>query len=419
MKCEKCGGEWIPPKDRSASLMNCPFCGTPVLNAEKAKSYQDMGEFLQYLVSLYGSELYENRQKLNNLIADLYQGDERMKRVYRRAIFDDSLSKRIYDLSLRPLNEREIYYNQLVNQFVETNFYTMDFGKQVVSSLVLGLHLQILLPPIISTIASEEDGEWMDEFGVVYSVDRTKLIKVRKGSNCISISYRLNTYKIKEGTIVICDAAFKDIWSIKVPISIRKSGGDYGCINNIIIPNSVIEVGDNAFDGCRKLRRINIPNSVTRIGDEAFKYCESLETIEIPNSVTSIGDNVFCHCKALRNVTIPDSVKSIGNYAFYDCESLRNIFIPNSVTDIGRCAFKFCKTLHITLETNEHFVVLDDILYTADRKKVIWCSPQKRGELLIPDTVASIGDNAFDDCGYLTSITIPNSVTSIGDYAFI
>ena len=157
MKCERCGGEWIPPKDISVSLMNCPFCGTLVLNVEKAKSYQDMGEFLRYLVSLYGSELYENRQKLNNLIADLYQGDERMKRVYRRAIFDDSLSKRIYDLSLRPLNEREVYYNQLVNQFVETNFYTEDFGKQIIGNLALGLQLKIV--SFISTKVIEEDGE--------------------------------------------------------------------------------------------------------------------------------------------------------------------------------------------------------------------------------------------------------------------
>ena len=197
MKCEKCGGEWIPPKNISISLTNCPFCGAPVLNADTAKGYTDMGEFLQYLVSLYGINLYNNQRKLNNLIADLYQGDERMKRVYRRAIMDDSLSKRIYDLSQKPLDEREAYYNQIINQFSEVNFYVLDFGKQVIESFVSGLKLEIIAP--ISTQATEEDGEWIDEFGVKYSADRKKLIKGNES---------LKTYKIREGTVVICDYAF-------------------------------------------------------------------------------------------------------------------------------------------------------------------------------------------------------------------
>ena len=154
MKCEKCGGEWIPPKSISISLTNCPFCGAPVLNADTAKGYTDMGEFLQYLVSLYGIDLYNNQRKLSNLIADLYQGDERMKRVYRRAILDDSLSKRIYDLSKKPLDEREAYYNQIINQFSEVNFYTVDFGKQVIKSFVSGLQLEIIAPVSISTEAT-------------------------------------------------------------------------------------------------------------------------------------------------------------------------------------------------------------------------------------------------------------------------
>lgn len=102
MKCEKCGGEWVPPKTISVSLTNCPFCNAPLLNAEVANSYTEMGDFLCYLVSLYGADLYGNRQKLNDLISDLYRGDDRMKRAYRRAILDESLPQRIHALSLKP-----------------------------------------------------------------------------------------------------------------------------------------------------------------------------------------------------------------------------------------------------------------------------------------------------------------------------
>ena len=390
MKCEKCGGEWIPPKNMSASLTNCPFCGTPVLDADTAKGYTDMGEFLQYLVSLYGIDLYNNQRKLSNLIADLYQGDERMKCVCCRAIIDDSLSKRIYDLSKKPLDEREAYYNQIINQFSETNFYAVDFGKQVIENFVSGLQLEIIVP--ISTKATDEDGEWIDEFGVKYSADRKKLIK-GNGS--------LETYKIREGTVIICDDAWRWISNLR----------------SIIIPDSVINIGTNAFGGCESLTSIIIPNSVTNIGNSAFYECKSLTSIVIPNSVTSIGDEAFYRCESLTSIVIPDSVTSIGEWAFGGCESLTSILIPSSVTSIGGGAFIGCENIKITLESNKYFVIINDVLYTSDIKKIVWCY-SKGSYINIPDSVTSIGDGAFSCCESLVSIAIPSSVTSIGDEAF-
>ncbi len=368
MKCEKCGGEWIPPKNISVSLTNCPFCGTPVFNTETAKGYTDMGKFLQYLVSLYGIDLYNNQRKLNNLIADLYQGDERMKRVYRRAIMDDSLSKRIYDLSKKPLDEREAYYNQIINQFSEVNFYAVDFGKQVIESFVSGLQLEIIVP--ISTEATEEDGEWIDEFGVKYSADRKKLIKGNKS---------LETYKIREGTVVICN---------------------------------------KAFSYCTSLVSITIPDSVTSIGKDAFYYCKSLTDIMISKSLISIKKGTFGFCNTLAKVTIPNSVINIEKYAFSFCNSLMSITIPNSVTSIEDGAFDGCLKLKIKIESNIYFTLLEDVLYTSDMKRLIFCPPKKEGVITIPNSVKYIGDYAFSMCKSLINIIIPNSVTCIGDSAF-
>ena len=389
MKCEKCGGEWIPPKSISISLTNCPFCGAPVLDADTAKGYTDMGEFLQYLVSLYGINLYNNQRKLNNLIADLYQGDERMKRVYRRAILDDSLSKRIYDLSQKPLNEREAYYNQIINQFSEANFYAVDFGKQVIESFVSGLQLEIMAS--ISTKTTKEDGEWIDEFGVKYSADRKKLIRGNES---------LETYKIREGTVVICDGAWS-CWN-----------NDLGCWNNlccITIPDSVISIGEYAFEGCTSLTSIIIPNSVTYIGKEAFYECESLTSITIPNSVTSIGEEAFDSCKSLTSIIIPNSVTSIGKYAFCGCKSLTSITIPNSVTSIGGCAFGGCHSLTS--------IAIPDSVTNIDGGTFGGC--HSLTSITIPNSVTSIGEGAFSGCKSLTSITIPNSVTSIEDGVFL
>ena len=72
---------------------------------------------------------------------------------------------------------------------------------------------------------------------------------------------------------------------------------------------------------------IAIPNSVTNIGAEAFRACTGLTSITIPNSVTSIGNYAFSRCKGLTSITIPGSVTNIGNYAFYDCTGLKVIDI--------------------------------------------------------------------------------------------
>lgn len=172
MKCEKCGGEWTPPKNISVSLTNCPFCGAPILNVETASSYTEMDDLLKYLVSLYGAELYKNRQKLSNLIADFYRGDERLKRAYRRAILEDTLAQRVYDLSLKPLNEREAFCNQIISQFAETNFYSNEFGKQIVDSFISGLSLEIVAKKEIENgnydrnpkNLSEKHQDWKTDF---------------------------------------------------------------------------------------------------------------------------------------------------------------------------------------------------------------------------------------------------------------
>ena len=94
-----------------------------------------------------------------------------------------------------------------------------------------------------------------------------------------------------------------------------------------------------------EMTSVIIPNSITEIGSEAFSYCTKLTSITIPDSVTSIGTSAFENCIALTSITIPDSVTEIDTDAFATCTSLASVTIGNSVANIYMRAFAYCNQL--------------------------------------------------------------------------
>ena len=210
--------------------------------------------------------------------------------------------------------------------------------------------------------------------------------------------------------------------SITIPNSVTNiddyTFSDCNNLTSVSIGNSVAGIGNYAFAGCRNLTSVTIPNNVTAIGDYAFYKCYGLTSINIGNGVTSIGNDAFWECTSLPTVTIGKSVTSIGELAFYGCSSLKSITIPPSVTHIGNNVFFNCYDLNAV-----HISDLEawcNIQFDGDffSRYHLYLNDKEITNLIIPESVTSIGNYAFAKCYRLISITIPNGVTNIGDYAF-
>jgi hypothetical protein len=264
-----------------------------------------------------------------------------------------------------------VYCVNLTNIIMGSNVVKISSDAFNYSSSLTAIAVDVFNPAFISVD------------GVLFDRSQTKLILCPETT--------AGSYTIPDTVTNIGSEAFffcKNLTSVTIPndVSSIEDFAFDSCQNlrQVTIPNSVTSIGEGAFAGCQNLKQVTIPNSVTNLGSVAFQYCHFLTNVTIGSGVTSISQSVFQSCGSLTCVTIPNSVTSIGDYAFWSCHNLAKVEIPNSVTNIGEMAFSYTALTSLT----------------------------------IPNSVTSISVGAFEECSSLTSVTLGSSVTSIGGSAF-
>ena len=232
-------------------------------------------------------------------------------------------------------------------------------------------------------------------------------------------------------------------------------------ITRIFLPKSLKIIRPSSFRDCSSLEYINIPPNLDKVGDAALWGCSKLQTAGISGNcnimlspeMKKIPENLFSGCKSLKSVVLPTKIESIEKNAFFGCNCLEKLYIPSTCKFIGHNAFYGCRKLKeleiasesITFDGNAFqgcesladkngFVIVKDTLffYTGHASvvsipygiKEIACDAiggytfnsktKNIVEIMIPDSVTTIGDYAFGHCENLKKITIPDSVQNIG-----
>ena len=165
-------------------------------------------------------------------------------------------------------------------------------------------------------------------------------------------------------------------------------------------------IGQDAFRGCSSLKEVTIPQSVTSIGVSAFQSC-GLESLIIKDATTSIGDAAFEFCSSLTTLKLGEKIKTIGEDAFKECSQLREVIIPDSVTSIGKQAFCL---------TGLHTLTIKGPITMGDRA---FSSCTNLTSISLCDDIQTISFCGFQYNTSLETVTLPKNLTSIEEQAFL
>ncbi len=210
--------------------------------------------------------------------------------------------------------------------------------------------------------------------------------------------------------------------------------GYIGEDTDVVVPRyiggvKVTAIGYQAFSkakadngaACAELADIKLPESLTEIGAEAFGLCEKLKRIRIPDMVNTIGNFAFGACYSLEEIILPERLTTLGKDPMMECTSLKEIFLPRFLRLIEGSVFRMCRALE-RIEVhpdNNYMCSVDGVLYSKDRTVLMRCPEHYPHEVLVTDPATkTIRDSSFVFCNGVKTLELTESVTELDSMVF-
>ena len=276
-------------------------------------------------------------------------------------------------------------------------------------SLLLAISMIFSLMPVsaVTAFAESENG------GEVTTVDSGYCGADNGGEN---LKWTLDN----NGVLTISGSgAMKDYtWDENVRLDwyVRKKD-----IRSVVLDNRITHIGNYAFDKCTNIESVRytdytgnagvaLPKSVTTIGVHAFSDTGVTGTLKLPDDLIAIGSHAFYHCGKLNGeLKLPDTVKEIGGFAFNSCGFTGKLELPASLENIGNDAFESCSGLTGKLTFPSK---MNEIKSSIFHETGIT-------EVVIPSSIKTVRDFAFNSCMNLKKVYLPTEIPKIYNRAFM
>ena len=245
--------------------------------------------------------------------------------------------------------------------------------------------------------------------------------------------------KIKEGTKKIDSYQYKDrkdIEELIIADTVEEIGecAFFRCSNlkKITWGKHVHTIGYSAFFGCLSLNSLHLPNSIKYVGSCAFEFCNGLTYVEFEdNDEVIIANNAFAQCMGLTLAILPIGLKSIHEETFFGCTKLEDVFIPETVTGIGIMAFfgiaaeqielpNSIETISMMAFYNSGLTSIDLPVSVLAIDESVFGLCRNLRSVKIGKSIVYIEEKAFENCPVLSEVTVKSpQITHIGAHVFL
>ncbi len=176
-------------------------------------------------------------------------------------------------------------------------------------------------------------------------------------------------------------------------------------VKKIVVGEGITRIGDNVFSECA-CNEVELPSTLVSIGKNGFFCCSLLQSISLPDSLTDIENGAFCGCSSLGTIKFGKGIKSIGDRVFRS-SGLKEVVIPDSVVSLGSELFQECPFL-VKVEIRGSITTTPYALF--DNCPLL-------EEIIFNEGLEILDRGCIKSCGKLSKITLPSTLKEIKDDA--